>query len=239
MAVPYRTLELGLEELLKTVNRDIYPKDEYPYGQWSYQVFYEQNFEKATSWLESDIPGILRLLYSNGNPANLGKPGRMANNVKDGGWFGGPEKMPKPPSKDQIPAGSSTIDNLDDETVRELETAMECTGFFGADAYYMNHKANRAWILQNSVNRGVLEMPVLFIQAKYDTTSDTVNSQLADPMKKLCRNLTYTSIDTGHWVLTEKPEETNAAIARWLVQSLPECWPGYWSNGFVRSSKVN
>lgn len=33
LCVPYHTVELGLEALIATVNRDIYPEDKYPYGQ--------------------------------------------------------------------------------------------------------------------------------------------------------------------------------------------------------------
>ena len=33
---PYRTLELGVQHLISLVNRDIYPENEYPYGQWDY-----------------------------------------------------------------------------------------------------------------------------------------------------------------------------------------------------------
>lgn len=237
MCVPYRTVELGLDELLKYVDRDMYPRDEYPYGQWSYQAFYEQDFAAATAWFDADAPGALRLVYSRGSPAALGKPAMTANVAKDGGWFGGPAAMPRPPATTQIPPGASTLDHLPDADVRELEDAMQRTGFFGADAYYMNHRANRDWVLQHSVNAGVLDMPVLFIQAKYDTVCDTVNSRLTDPMKKLCRHLTMTSIDAGHWVALEKPRETNAAITRWLLESLPDYWPGYYENALVRHIK--
>ena len=237
LCVPYRVLELGLDELLKFVNREVYPENKYPYGQWSYQVFYEQNFETATSWLDSNTSGALRLLYGKGGPSALGKPAITANVVKDGGWFGGPSVSPEPPPKSQVPYGTSTLDALESGDVQELEEAMEKTGFFGANAYYMNHKANREWILKNSVNDGVLEMPVLFIEAKYDTSCDTVNSRLMDPMKRLCKDLTKTSIDAGHWVQIEKPQETNAAIARWLVETLPDYWPGYYANAFARRPK--
>lgn len=52
LAVPYGVLELGLVELMRYVNRDIYPEDRYPYGQWSYQAFYEQSFAKMTAWVK-------------------------------------------------------------------------------------------------------------------------------------------------------------------------------------------
>lgn len=231
LAVPYRLLELGLEELMKVVNREKYPEAEFPYGQWSYQVFYEQDFEKATSWFDADPAGVLRVLFIKGSAANLDKPARTATVVKDGGWMGG---APKPPSQDQIPTGASTLDNLPAEDVQELEEAMARTGFFGGDAYYMNHKANREWVLKNSVNDGILEMPVLFIEAKYDTVCDTYGSRNTEPMKELCKDLSMASIDAGHWVQLEKAEETNGVIAKWLLESLPEYWPTHWHSPIAK-----
>ena len=34
LTVPYRVLELGLDELVKHVDRNLYPADQFPYGQW-------------------------------------------------------------------------------------------------------------------------------------------------------------------------------------------------------------
>ena len=134
LAVPYRTLELGLEELLKYVNRDIYPAEECPFGQWSYMNFYEESFEKATEWFEADIASFLRLGYRKGNPASYGKPAHTATVTKDGGWAGG---IPKPdPNWKEIPI-SKTV--LDEEIYGELVNCMKKTGMWGADAWYYNH----------------------------------------------------------------------------------------------------
>ena len=62
MTVPYRLIELGLEEILKHVNRDIYPIEKFPFGQWSYMNFYEESFEKATAWFDADKASFLRNL---------------------------------------------------------------------------------------------------------------------------------------------------------------------------------
>ncbi|KAG9551874.1 alpha/beta-hydrolase, partial [Aureobasidium melanogenum] len=144
MTVPYGILELGLEEALKHVDRNIYPEDQYPYGQWSYQVFYEQNFEKATEWFDKDPRGFLRAAFTKGNPAAVGKPAPMSRAVQDGGWMGGSER-PMPASA--IPDEYACIDK---ETFEELVAAMEKTGFWPGDAWYLNHKANRAYNLENS-----------------------------------------------------------------------------------------
>ena len=60
LSVPYRTLELGLPHLLSTVDRTLYPVDKFPYGQWSYQKFYETNFEDVTAWFDADPEAVLR-----------------------------------------------------------------------------------------------------------------------------------------------------------------------------------
>ena len=210
------------------MNRDIYPEAKYPYGQWSYQRFYQLDFERATRWFDSDIAACVRAFYSKGNPANLDKPAFTATVVEDGGWFGGAEK-PDPKWKD-IPNANMCID---EETYQEVVSAMERTGFWGADAWYANHERNRAYFLDKAKYTGHLLMPVLFIEAKYDTICDTFLSRLAEPQRKYCSNLTEVSIKAGHWVAQEKPAEVNGAIARWLVESCKQHWPGYWSNGHI------
>ncbi|CAF9933068.1 MAG: hypothetical protein GOMPHAMPRED_007139 [Gomphillus americanus] len=210
LTVPYGTLELGLEELVSLVDRKLYPEDEYPWGQWSYMAFYEQSFEKATAWFEKGIRGFLKGGFTKGNPAALGKPAHTANVVKDDGRWGG---APEPPSPDQIPDEAACIDK---ETFEELVAAMERTGFWPACAWYSHHKANRAFNLANGKKDTHLKMPVLFIEAKYDVICDTVNSELGDPQKELCDDLTFVSIDAGHFVPVEKWQEVNEAISNWL-----------------------
>jgi soluble epoxide hydrolase/lipid-phosphate phosphatase len=210
MTVPYGILEFGYEEALKFVNREIYPEDQYPWGQWSYQVFYEQSFDKATEWYEKDSRGFLRAAFTKGNPAGVGKPASTANVVKDGGWMGG---APQPPPASMIPDEYTCIDK---ETFEELVSAMEKTGWYPADAWYMNHAANKAFNLEKTKNEGRLDFPVLFIEAAYDTICDTVNSNLAETQKKLVKDLSFVSVSSGHFVPVEKPQEVNKAIADWL-----------------------
>ena len=221
---------MGLEELLKYVDRDIYPTDEYPFGQWSYMSFYETNFQDATDWFDADIPGVLKVLYRKGSPASLGSPAITANVTKDGGWAGGSDK-PDPKWRD-IPIDSTV---LDEEIYSELVDKMQKTGFWGADAWYSNHKRNRAYSLEKWKNEGYLHMPVLFIGAKYDGVCATGASRLSEPMRNYCTDLTECEIDAGHWVGLEKPAEVNAVIARWLVESCKQHWPGYWLNAHAKT----
>jgi soluble epoxide hydrolase/lipid-phosphate phosphatase len=75
------------------------------------------------------------------------------------------------------------------------------------------------------VNGGYIDLPTLFIAARYDIVCEAVDSRLADPMKAFCRNLTTDVVMSGHRMALEKPAETNSILARWLATNVPECWP--------------
>lgn len=152
-------MEYGIEEAVKTVDRNIYAEDQYPYGQWDYQKFYETDFEKASAFFDADIPAVLRALRLKGNPERVGKPSPTAHVSKDGGWMGGVEK-PDPKYR-HIPLEYTVYDS--EETYNEFVAAMEKTGFWAADAWYSNHGRNRAYTLENRKNEGNLEFPVLFV----------------------------------------------------------------------------
>lgn len=230
LAVPARVIELGLEEEVKLVNRDFYPEDKYPFGQWEYQRFYQVDFEKATAWFDSNPAAFLRAAYAKGSPDSLGKPAITSTTLQDGGWFGGGEKPD--PNWQHIPADKICID---EEVYAELVEAMKKTSFWGADAWYANHDANRKYFFEKAKNDGYLHMPTLFIGARYDTICDTYTSPLAEPQRKYCTNLTEASIEGGHWLAQEKPAEVNSIIARWILDSVPQQWPGYWTRGFVKA----
>jgi soluble epoxide hydrolase/lipid-phosphate phosphatase len=243
-------IELGLEEILKTIDRNIYPEDEYPYGQWSYQKFYETNFEQASAFFDADIPAFLRASRVKGNPDNVGKPGALAHVQKDGGWMGGAEK-PDPKYR-HIPLEYTVYDS--EETYIEFVAAMEKTGFWAADAWYSNHERNRAYTLKNRKNEGNLEFPVLFvshsglfslgvdtlytdltdmlsqIHATYDTTCATVdNPKIMANMRRQCKKLKEAKVDASHFVAEEKPAEVNAIIAKWLLEEVEGIWPAQWA----------
>lgn len=223
MCVPYHTLEYGLEPLLASVNRDIYPADKFPNGQWDYQVYYETNSNDANKVFEANIENTIKVIYRRGDPASYGKPA-LTSSVTQGGWFGGASSAPD--------TGDLSRSVLDESTFKTLSTHLKRTGFFGASAYYLNHAANAEYS-KNAVNGGVLDIPALFIEAKYDGVCATALSNISDPMRKYCRNLTQVSVEAGHWVALECPREVNAAIARWLMTALPTTWPGYWTQPLV------
>ena len=62
-----------------------------------------------------------------------------------------------------------------------------------------------------------LGKPVRFIHAKYDRVCDTCHTSLADPMRENCSNLREATIESGHWMAQEKPDDVNKTIKEWLA----------------------
>ncbi|KAL7948068.1 Alpha/Beta hydrolase protein [Trichoderma barbatum] len=229
LAVPYGLLEHGMPGLLAAIDRDVYPEDEYPHGQFGYMAFYRDFFDKAIAFQNKDPHALLRFMFRRPMWLPEGAPSAMANILKDGGWFGG---LDSPPPASTV-KDEDIIMKLD--VFQELVAAMEKTGFRSASSYYSNHEANREYNLAHSKHGGKLLMPVLFIHARWDSVCDSARNARANVvMRRDCEKLTETIIEAGHHVASEKPEDTNAAIARWLVEEVKDWWPGFWSNRFAK-----
>lgn len=234
LCVPYRSLELGLDHLVSFVDRTVYPADEYPYGQWDYMAYYEEAFEECVGQLEANVPAFCKSVWPRPpepggyDAADAFRPAFTASIRKTRGRFGGGSAPPA----DTLPAPL-----LEGEVFDAFVKATEQTGLWGGSAYYMNHKANAVYNGQVS-NGGRLgrDKPVLFVHAKFDFICATLTTGLADPMREACENLTEVTIEAGHNVHFEKPEEVNAVVARFLVQEAKGVWPGYADSGY---RKVN
>ncbi|OAP63921.1 hypothetical protein AYL99_03148 [Fonsecaea erecta] len=219
ISVPYRTLELGLPTLLDLIDREKYPESEFPYGQWDYQVFYEQEPKAIDRQFESNPSVYLKLVFSRGSPQGGKGLARTAQVIKHKGWFGGPgAPVPDLPLEKTV---------LDQEIHDALIASVKKNGWKGATAWYLNHAANRKYTLEKSVDDGVLKMPVLFIHTQYDSVCQTVdNPKLTQPMRDKCRDLSEFVIQAGHWGNLECPEEVNSGIAGWVMDKVQDWWPG-------------
>ena len=113
---------------------------------------------------------------------------------------------------------------LSEQDQSRYVAALERNGFFGPDAYYMNFAANDAYS-KTAVNEFRLDMSVLFIDLAHENTPECAHSGFADPMRRLCSDLTAVSILSGHWVSQERPIDLNAAIVHWLA-TRAKVWPG-------------
>ncbi|HEY5645962.1 MAG TPA: alpha/beta hydrolase [Pseudomonadales bacterium] len=215
LCVPYFGLERGLEHVVELVDRSVYPIEQFPAGQWEYQLFYQEHFDRATRTFEAEPYNTVKLLFRKGDPAGFGKPAGTAMTRINGGWFGDLDAAPDVPMD---------ADVVTEEDLSVYAEALARNGFFGPDSYYMNHEANAAYAAR-ALNGGKLEMPVLFLAAQYDYVCETITSRAAEPMRQMCTTLDETVIYSGHWMAQERPREVNAALARWLVERLPDVWP--------------
>ena len=207
LCVPFATLEYGWDGFLTHVDRSIYPEQELPYGQWEYMRFYEEAFDKATHTFDSDPLAVIQLLFRKGTSEGAGLPSATAFVRQQGGWFGGGE-IPQFPRDEAV---------ITEEELQTYARYLKQNTFFGPDSYYMNHTANAAF----SANaRRTLDLPVLFLHARYDYTCETMTSTLAEPMRSQCTNLVEHVVDSGHWMAQEQPAAVNEHLLHWLETSV-------------------
>jgi pimeloyl-ACP methyl ester carboxylesterase len=214
LCVPYAVLDGGLESAVALVDRRVYPAAEYPAGQWDYQYFYEENFARATAVFDANPRNVIKALFRKRSPDSQGKPTATANVRRDGGWFGGLDMAPDMPRDDAV---------ISESDLDAYVTALTRTGFFGSDAFYMNHSANTEYAA-SAKNAGYLDMPVLFLTAAYDYVCECVDSRLPEPMRERCRKLTEHTVESGHWMAQERPADVNNALVHWLATAVPEAW---------------
>ncbi len=168
LCVPYGGLEKGVKAVLPLVDRETYPEDEFPYGQWEYMRFYEENFDQAIAPFDANPYDAVKALFRKGTPGFDRRQWRTAHVRKDGGWFGGAAEAP------DLPRDSDVVG---EQELRVYAESLTRNGMFGPSAWYMNHAAN-ADFAKSAVNGGQLEMPVLFLAAAYDYTCDCITSTL-------------------------------------------------------------
>ncbi|MCA1644520.1 MAG: alpha/beta hydrolase [Chloroflexi bacterium] len=214
LCVPYLSNGFAPANLIPLVDRRVYPEDEFPAGQWEYQLYYEERFDDARRAHEANVANTIKALMRQGSAAGIGKPGRLATVRKDGGWFGGAGAAPDVPLDTDV---------LSETELHMFASALERNGFFGADSWYMNEDRNITFAAQ-ARNGGTIDLPVLFLHGRYDFTCETVDSKLADPMRRDCTDLTEAVVQSGHWMAQERPIEVNSALARWLATHLPKLW---------------
>ncbi|MBI3756739.1 MAG: alpha/beta hydrolase [Deltaproteobacteria bacterium] len=214
LCVPYYTIELGLDHTLALVDRDLYPVNEFPAGQWDYMRYYEESFAESIAPMDANVYKFMKLAFRKGDPAGEGQRAFTATARRNHGFFGSSE----------IPDFPRDTDVVTEEDLSIYVAALERNGFFGPSSWYMNHAPNTEYA-KTAKNGGYLDMPVLFLNALYDYVCECTHSRLAEPMRTYCRNLIELTIRSGHWMAQEKPLEVNAALVKWLATAVPGVWP--------------
>lgn len=213
LCVPYIPNGFAPENLIPLVNRETYPEDTAPAGQWDYMLFYRESFAAACAGFDQNPRGFVKLAFRQGSSAGRGQPAGTAFVRANGGWFGG-AAIP------DVPRDESVLTQADEDAYAE---SLARNGFFGPDSWYMNGAANMAYAAK-APDR--IEIPALFLHGAYDYVCETMDSRLAEPMRANVADLTEAVVESGHWMAQEKPREVNAALAKWLAAKLPGIWPG-------------
>ena len=213
LCVPYYTIDRGLEHTIGLVDRELYPESEFPYGQWDYMRHYEENFAQAIAPMDANVEKFIKLAFRKGDPSGEGQRAFTARARLNRGLLGG-----------VIPDVPRDADIVSEEDLSVYVAALERNGFFGPSSWYMNHQTNAAYAA-TAKNGGYLDMPALFLNARYDYICECTHSRLPEPMRTYCRNLTEVTLRTGHWMAQEKPREVNAVLSQWLATKVHEAWP--------------
>ncbi|MFV0534042.1 MAG: alpha/beta fold hydrolase [Cumulibacter sp.] len=213
LSVPFQPGGFAKANLYGLIDRDIYPEDEYPVGQWDYFLFYQESFDQAQRDFERDVTATVKCIFRHGKPEHISRPAGTASTRRNGGFFRGPI-APDIPRDDAV---------LSADDLQRYVGALERNGFRGPNSWYVNDDVNQEYSKEGAAS---LDMPVLFLHGHYDQTCQTVHSRLADPMRGACTDLTERIIDSGHWIAQEKPSAVNAALASWLVSKVGDWWPG-------------
>ena len=209
LCVPYMARGFTLPNLVALVDRNLYPDDKYPVGQWDYWLYHREQFTQSARDLEADVAATIALHYRTASPDAVGKPAPSASFRVQGGRYGSAHRAPLVPRDEAI---------LSQADYDALVAAFQATGFSGANAWYVNDDLNAAYAAE-APEFGRLSLPVLFIHAAWDVVCDTVHTRLADPMRADCANLAEVVVEGGHGLTLERPTEVNDALARWLRQN--------------------
>jgi soluble epoxide hydrolase / lipid-phosphate phosphatase len=164
--------------------------------------------------MDANVSQFMKLLLRKGDPAGEGKPAFTATARRSHSVFGMRAMPDLPPDTDVVT----------EEDLSSYVSALERNGFAGPCSWYLNHGVNAEYA-RTALNGGYLDLPVLFLNARYDYVCENTHSRLAEPMRTYCRQLTEATIRAGHWLAQEKPAEVNAAVVTWLATRVPEVWP--------------
>ncbi len=96
---------------------------------------------------------------------------------------------------------------LSESELTVFVSAFEASGFTGSINWYRN--LDRNWYLLADVNP-IIQQPTLMIYGERDVIPKF------EKLTDFVPNAEVVSLDCGHWIQQEKPEETNQVMLKWL-----------------------
>ena len=98
---------------------------------------------------------------------------------------------------------------MSDSELDVFVSSFKSSGFTGSINWYRN--LDRNWHLLADVNP-IIQQPTLMIYGERDMIPKF------EKLPEFVPNLEVVSLDCGHWIQQERPEETNQTILKWLKQ---------------------
>lgn len=153
-----------------------------------YFVHFNRQPGVADAILNRNTARFLRNLYRKNEPLRAPEPGMMMINL----------------AQAETPLGEPL---MSDGELAVFVAAFEKSGFTGSINWYRN--LDRNWHLLADADP-IIEHPTLMIYGARDAIPPSERLTMFVP------NAEVITLDTGHWIQEEKPEETNRAILEWL-----------------------
>lgn len=153
-----------------------------------YFVHFNRQPGVADAVLDQSTARFLRNLYRKNKPSRAPEPGMMMINL----------------AQAETPLGEPL---MSDGELAVFVAAFEKSGFTGSINWYRN--LDRNWHLLADADP-IIEHPTLMIYGARDAIPPSARLTMFVP------NAEVITLDTGHWIQEEKPEETNRAILEWL-----------------------
>ncbi len=155
-----------------------------------YFVHFNRQPGVADAVLEENTSQFLRNMFRKNVPLTPPQPGMMMINL----------------AKEETPLGEPI---MSDSELAVFVSAFESTGFTGSINWYRN--LDRNWHLLADVEP-IIQQPTLMIHGDQDLIPKF------EKLTEFVPNAEVVTLDCGHWIQQEKPEETNQVILKWLEQ---------------------
>lgn len=153
-----------------------------------YFVHFNRQPGVADAILEENTFQFLRNIFRKNVPLAPPEPGMLMINL----------------AKAEKPIGEPL---MDDNELSVFVSAFESSGFTGSINWYRN--LDRNWHLLADA-KPIIHQPTLMIYGERDMIPKSEN------LKDFVPNVSVVSLDCGHWIQQEKPEETSQSILEWL-----------------------
>jgi pimeloyl-ACP methyl ester carboxylesterase len=155
-----------------------------------YFVHFNRQPGVADSVLDENTSQFLRNMYRKNKPPAEPQPGMAMINI----------------ARAETPLGEPL---MTDSELAVFVSAFEWSGFTSSINWYRN--VDRNWHLLADVDP-IIQQPALMIYGDRDGV------QRSENLTQYVPNVEEISLDCGHWIQQEKPEETTQAILKWLEQ---------------------